>query len=211
MEYKFLSPYKCCLIFGIINTPIILIIDFIISFIPCSNNFLCEKKDDKYYKIIGIFNELKIHEYFFLIILIFLWGVLGVLFNKTMNDFSFYHLLILININQFIRHIFNYNNNFDMIILLILFFIELLMYLIFLEIIELNFCGLSENIRKNIKKRALIDSSIEDDNNNRDIFLGDINYELNYDENNNSYRNDEGNNDDNDNSIEKNELDNIAQ
>ena len=66
MEYKFLSPYKCCLIFGIINTPIILIIDFIISYIPCKINYLCEK-DNYYFKIIEIFDRLKleIKEYFF--------------------------------------------------------------------------------------------------------------------------------------------------
>ena len=56
MEYKFLSPYKCCLIFGIINTPIILIIDFIISYIPCNINYLCGK-DDYYYKIVEIFDK----------------------------------------------------------------------------------------------------------------------------------------------------------
>ena len=30
---------------------------------------------------------------------------------------------------------------------------------IFLEIIELNFCGLNENLKRNIEKRALIESS----------------------------------------------------
>lgn len=35
----------------------------------------------------------------------------------------------------------------------IMFFV-LIMILIFIEIIELNFCGLSENIRKNIDERA---------------------------------------------------------
>ena len=207
MEYKFLSPYKCCFLIGIINTPIILIIDFIISFIPCNNNFLCEKKDNEYYKIIGIFNELKIHEYLILIIYTFLMGIFGVLINKTMNDFTIYHLLILFNIEEFIKRIVN-PKNFDLIIILILFFIELLMYLIFLEIIELNFCGLSRNIKKNIKERALSDSNLED-NNNRDSFLDDNNDEINNETNNNSYSDDEDNSDINDNSIEKNELVNL--
>jgi len=45
------------------------------------------------------------------------------------------------------------------------------MNLIFLEIIELNFCGLSKNIKKNIQRRA----SVEIDNieNNEDSMLYD--------------------------------------
>ena len=139
-------------------------------------------------------------------------GIYGVLINKTMNDFSIYHLLILCNIEEFIKQIVNPNKtNFDLIILLIFFFIEFLMYLIFLEIIELNFCGLSQNIRKNIKKRALNDSKLEDDNDNRDSFIDNNNDDINNETSNNSYSNNEGNNDDNENSIEKNELVNIDQ
>ena len=35
------------------------------------------------------------------------------------------------------------------------------MILIFLEIIELNFCGLNQNLKKNIEFRALADTPIE--------------------------------------------------
>ena len=38
--------------------------------------------------------------------------------------------------------------------------------LIYLELIELNFCGLNYNLRKNILKRSSDDSKIELDNNN---------------------------------------------
>ena len=51
--------------------------------------------------------------------------------------------------------------------------LELLMYLVFLEVIELNFCGLSTNIKKNIKERAISDISdlmIDGDHPDRDSF-----------------------------------------
>jgi len=35
------------------------------------------------------------------------------------------------------------------------------MILIFLEIIELNFCGLNQNLKKNIEFRALADTPLE--------------------------------------------------
>ena len=149
MEFKFISPFKVCSIIGIINVPIILIIDFIISSIPCNNNIFCQKKENKYYKIIGIFKNLDIHEYFLIIIYTFLYGISGILIYQTMNDFSFYHLLIPINIVEFVEYLIYYdskiNNYFDFIIILLSYIIEFLMYLIYLEIIELNFCGLNKN------------------------------------------------------------------
>ena len=42
--------------------------------------------------------------------------------------------------------------------------IEILMVLIFLEIIELNFCGLNENLIRNIELRSFIDSSLIKEN-----------------------------------------------
>jgi hypothetical protein len=149
MQYKFLSPYKCCFIFGIINTPIILIIYFIISFIDCNYDFFCKdfQIDNRFDNIMDIFDVMQIHEYFIFGIYIFLCGIDGSLINIIMNDFTIYHIMIPLQIEVLIGNIIEYLKfkNFTIyhfIIILILFFIELLMYLIFLEIIQLNFCGL---------------------------------------------------------------------
>jgi len=54
------------------------------------------------------------------------------------------------------------------------------MVLIFLEIIELNFCGLNENLKRNIEKRALIESSLLTENENeKDKFDNELNYIIN--------------------------------
>ena len=91
-------------------------------------------------------------------------GVGSFLINKTMNDFTFYHIIIPMKIGDFIK---NMIDSFD-IILLIFFIVEFLFYLIFLEIIELNFCDLNKNIKKNIQIRAKSDSTNEE---GRDSFF----------------------------------------
>jgi len=52
----------------------------------------------------------------------------------------------------------------ETIFLISIFFIELLMVLIFLEFIELNFCGLNENLKRNIEQRSFIESSLINEN-----------------------------------------------
>jgi len=54
----------------------------------------------------------------------------------------------------------NYEN-FEIVFLIACFFIELIMILVFLEIIELNFCELNKNLKKNIELRALNETYLE--------------------------------------------------
>ena len=178
MEYKFFSPYKCCFLLGIINTPIILIMHKIFSFINCHDTF-CRLIQNSLVNMDKIIYSLGRREFFFLIILIFVYGIEGILINRIMNNLTFYHVIIPIQIGAFFQYIMEYKyrskyrsyNKIQSIIILILFIIEFLMCLIFLEIIELNCCGLSRNIKKNIKKRAIedlldgdyIDSVLDDD------------------------------------------------
>ena len=117
-----------------------------------------------------------------------------------------FHLIIPNQIIKFIqKHILvffegNTTNNIDSIIILVFVYFEFLMYLIFLEIIELNFCGLNTYIKRNIKRRALKDSLNED---YTDSYLDD-NCEGKYSDLYN-----EGDVDDN--NIKQNELNNINQ
>ena len=161
MEYKFYSPYKCCYMFGMINFPIILIIYFIVSFIPCNSEFFCKevnRNNDSFDDIIYVFKNVNFKEIANLLFKIFFSGVEALLINMTMNDFTFYHIIIPIQIEEFINNIKDQINQEKPIEVIIpLFCYEFLFYLIFLEIIELNFCGLNKNIRKNIEKRAISD------------------------------------------------------
>ena len=53
------------------------------------------------------------------------------------------------------------------------FFIELIMILVFLEIIEINYCGLNKNLKRNIQSRGKIDSSLAIENDDDDDEIED--------------------------------------
>ena len=167
MKIKFISPYKCNFMVGIINFPLIIIIYVIISFTKLGDN------NDIYYwdSILDLFTSIKkldIINAFRLISLPIAYGIYVLIVNKTIYDFTIYHLYIPLLIENFIRGTIEKEIN---IFLLIPFFcIEFIMILIFLEIIEINFCGLNENLKRNIESRGRIDSSltIEDDDDELD-------------------------------------------
>jgi len=153
MKYKFISPYKVNFIVGMINFPLIIIIYIIISFTSLGN-YIDNIKE--------IFKDLDPINVIRLIIFPLAYGIYALLLNKIIYDFTLYHIYIpLLVENFFINIIIQIKNIFNIIFLIIFFLIELTMILIFLEIIELNFCGLNQNLKKNIEFRALADTPIE--------------------------------------------------
>ena len=185
MEYKFFSPYKCCFIVGIINLPIILIIYIIVSYIPCYSNVICNNEEERHFDNINIlFTRFNLKEIILLTLFTFLSGVKALLINKTMNDFTLYHIIIPIQIAEFVKDMIK---SFD-IYMLIIFIFEFFFYLVFLEIVELNICDLNKNIRKNITKRAsynpkfdersdsdfaLYENNDDEEEENNDILIGE--------------------------------------
>ena len=90
------------------------------------------------------------------------------------QDFTLCHTFIPIRISNFIfdTHYYPKNKNIINILNVVLFVIELLLGLVFLEFIELNFCGLSRNIKKNIRKRAETESfDITNEDEKRKIYM----------------------------------------
>jgi len=158
MQSIFISPYKCNFIIGIINFPLIIIIYLIISFIPLGN-----KNGDLLYidNIFTIFkNGFDLINVIRLISFPFAYGLYTSIFNKVIYDYTLYHSYILLLLENFIEDIINKDKTFN-IFIISCFFIELIMILIFLEIIELNFWGLNKNLKKNIESRALKESSLD--------------------------------------------------
>ena len=177
MEYKYISPIKLLIIYGIIGVIITTIIGTISTFIECNNinSFLeiCKILDTnkvaylENFKIwsIDIYKNNIIFELFFLLIGIitnFLYRLFYILIIKNLNtihiifsNLIYTSLLIWIGAAK----IFNEDNTqknfpvFKVIVNLIVIFGILL----YLEMIELNFCNLNYNIKK-----AIIDRSIED-------------------------------------------------
>ena len=70
------------------------------------------------------------------------------------------HIYIPFLIQYFIENIIKKFKFYEKNFLISCFLIELIMILVFLEIIEINCCGLSENLKRNITSRGRIDSSL---------------------------------------------------
>ena len=107
------------------------------------------------------------------------YGIYFSLINKIIYDFTLYHIYIPFLIENIVREISDQIKNgisLEIIFLISCFSIELIMILIFLEIIELNFCGLNKNLKKYIKLRALIESSLEIED---DYDVGEVDNERN--------------------------------
>ena len=147
---------------GIINVPLLIIIYIIISFTAFGQN---ENKNNIYYidSIYDLFDNIKSLDAInaiLLTLLPFAYGIYALLINKIIYDFTLYHIYIPLLIEAFINEIINRTCIFDIIFLILCFTIELIIILVFLEIIEVKFCGLNENLKRNIESRGIIDSSL---------------------------------------------------
>ena len=195
MEIKFISPLKFLIWFGFIGSIISLIGSIISSNIKCENsntsiniNYICkfnktinDTYNISYYDSFPIYfnalwkgDALKIIiNSIFLLIKIFLFFIINYyqvliiqklepIFYLFCESFKFIIYEILLFIYLLIDKDFNASG-------LLIFLAEVFNFLgtlIYLELIELNFCGLNYNLRKNILKRSSDDSKIEFDNNN---------------------------------------------
>ena len=159
MKYKFISPAKCNFMIGIINFPLVIIIYFIISFTSLGN---IRKKYyfDNIFELFKNIGKIDTKNVIFLISLPFFLGFTEFIFNNIINDYTIYHIYIPLLIKYFIKNIIKNLRNYEKIFLISSFFIELIMILIFLELIEINCCGLNKNLKRNIQSRGIIDSSL---------------------------------------------------
>ena len=108
MNNKFISPYKCNFMIGVINFPIIILMYFIISLTPLGNI-----KSEHYYD--NIFELFKNPEKFsakYIVILIFLpiaYGIYQFIVIKTIYDYSIFHMYIPFLILYFMENLFKFS------------------------------------------------------------------------------------------------------
>jgi len=176
MKKKFISPYKCCFMIGIINVPIIIIIYLIISLTPLGNENSEYYFDNifNFFKDIGKFGAKSVIKLIFLPIV---YGIYHFIVIKTIYDYTIFHMYIPFLMQYFMENIIRNFNLFDTIFLISSFFIELIMIFIFLEIIEINFCGLNKNLKRNIELRSLTESSLSIENDDDDEIVDEKNDE----------------------------------
>ena len=192
MQYKYLSPIKLLIIYGIIGAIITIIIGIISSFIECNKIIsfsvlkICRIKDNKYesyfFENFRIWwnDEFNISGIFLLltgIIMNFFYRLFYILIIKNLTAihiiFSNLFYTNLLGSIRYIKILINSedNNNINLINIFIL-FIHIIIFiglLIYLEMIELNFCKLNYNLKKTIIERSMQDYELEIDNEEDEI------------------------------------------
>ena len=155
MKYKYISPYKCNFMIGVINVPIIILISFIIYFTSLGNNknYYYYDNISDLFKNIGNINAKNI---ILLIFAPFVFGMYAFILIKIIYDYSIFHIYIPVIIRYFIENIAKKFDLVETIFLISSFFIELIIIFVFVEIIEINCCGLNKNLKRNIQSRGTI-------------------------------------------------------
>ena len=186
MEYKYFSPYKICYLFGLINNIIIIIISLIVFFFVEYNTKNCyfQKGEICYFENIFLkFKGLGFLKFLYIISFSIFFGILKLLSNIIINKYTIFHLFLFIQNREFTNCLYNGISDIIMsVIISISYILECFMILVFLEIIELNFWGLNENVKRKIKDRAddevklsLTDKENEERNPSCDSSLDDNN------------------------------------
>lgn len=167
MDKFYVSPWQTSLLVGIINLTLNLTLYIVFTCISRDkkSTFFSLEYDNNYYidNIISFFSEYS----FLKVVLYFLCHLITsmryIIFNVILKSYTIFHIFLSYQIVSFLRDIINiiianeYDTIFD-ILIIISFIIEVFASLVFVEIIELNFCDLNKNLKKNIELRAIEDS-----------------------------------------------------
>ena len=180
MEYKYYSSYFICFLVGLVNIIISIILIIFVIQVRYLKLIMENIQALSIFIFIFIFKSILKAVDFFLKVL-------------TINYFSLFHIIIFVSFDDFINNMFrifsggdNYENSIyldiiSIIIIIIAFSFEMFAIFVFVEIIELNFCGLSLNLKQNIIDRANRESTLifqikeEEEDNNLDIEFEPIN------------------------------------
>jgi hypothetical protein len=163
MDYRFCSPSEMTFYEGIFSLIINTIFLLISTYIPLKNNFLYTKllyttKDNSNGKkyldnIIIYYKNINFVEIIYFIVIMAGRLSFNLFSYLTVKHFTSSHVFLLLILGEFSLYLID-KSTLELIITIIIYLIELLMALIFCEIIELDFLGLSDNTKRNIKIRA---------------------------------------------------------
>ena len=204
MDLRYLSPYWVIIIIGISGTLLTLIILIISSFFKCPDSFIdackVEHHENKgiyyldnalvyFYKLKDLGNQMYIEIFLiipFLFVINFLQFTCEIWIIYHFNPFfillrdNIYYLIyrlifVIINHDDFEKYI----SLTQFIILELSEILSIIAFLIYLEIIELRFCGLDKSLKKNLVKKSEeeIRSSTSDKNNKLISSMSTENYD----------------------------------
>ena len=163
MDDLFCSPFEITFYEGIFALILNIIFLFIATNMPIpfekvlffSELFKVSQYNGKYYfdNFYLYIEDLKFIEVLLFIVHMIARASFNLFSHITIKHYTSSHVILILIFGEMIL-CFEEDNINDLLIKVAIFFIELIMILIFCEIIELNFCGFEKNMRKNIKERA---------------------------------------------------------
>ena len=201
IDKYYFSPYKILYLFGVLNSIIMLLLSFIISFIPCSKEYCLAEYDDKKYfdNIFSFFANTSGSDIFINLIFCILYTSYNIFLILIIQNYPIFYIFFPIQLADCIEDIqeiiLSDNPNVTTISLIIVTYIfEIFITLVFIEILEIKICGLNKYFRKNIRQRSeadvylsfhmqrdttdmLVDLTEGDNNNNNIINSNNVNYE----------------------------------
>ena len=187
MHIKYMISYEILFYEGVFELTLGIITYIITTSINKLDNFIDFCKEIKE-------NPLQVLVIIGLIIINFLYNTFLFIIIDAFSPFHIFLSNVLSEFIVFIYSFFEFNENYDytkIILGFILLILCLFMILVYIEIIELNFCGLSNMTIKNIELRARLDSLIDkvkSDDNNKKIDLKGNEYTIELKEDNFSDR-----------------------
>ena len=189
MEVKFFSPYKVTYIFGLISLVIILICYLILSFISVkgTNSYCFINYKEKCYieNLFSIFCDFTFLQFLGLFLLSILQGMYQFVYNFIIKDYTMCHFFLYYQFYSLYSNIRRKSSNNLILSFVIIFCIlEFFITFVFLELIQLNFCGLNKDIKFNIEKRTLLETYETDSQkeNRNSVVYNDNDYITKYDE-----------------------------
>ena len=180
MEYCFCVPYEISFYQGLFSLIIHIILLAIFTNINVESNRTYQKVDyhdkkylDNFYEYIENIDKTQIFVFIVIMISRLCFNLFSII---TVKFYTPSHVALILLLGEIIFIFIDYYDEnqkiWQLFANIIIFVICLFMLLIYTEIIELNFCGLQKNTRRNIAERA--DKTSDDSNDSNDIAGADI-------------------------------------
>ena len=150
MIHHYYSPFFICILIGFIYLLISTIFIFVFNNIDC-------KPDICIYLSNGEMENPDVGQIFLLIGYSIFYSSEHLMNLITINSFTAFHLILVVTLGELINGLFDHIQNFklfEFIINIVVSVFQIIGVLVFIEAIELNFCGLNRNLKKNIMFRA---------------------------------------------------------
>ena len=155
VEFRYYSPFLISFMVGLVCTCIAILV-LLFSRINCDNKFCKLINQSRNF-------DFSSKEIFFLFLLSFFYGFYFFCLVLVIRNYSPCHLFLLFQSKEFIINIFYSIDNWNtwkFIMILITFILEINASFVFMEMIELRFCGLDKNLKNSIVERADTETKI---------------------------------------------------